>query len=435
MMNKTIYFLLIPLVILVTGCGSAGNSSSSDPSSLTVWHWMGDRQEAFEELAARYQKLTGIKVSFDLYAPSEAYSQKVKAAAQTKTLPDIYGILGDTRDFASFIKSGYVAEIGETVGPEEIGPFRSRLFEKALEVNTFKEGNEYGVKPGLYGVPLDMTNVQLVYNKDLFRKAGLDPEKPPLTWDDFVKTVRQLRQKDVPVLASGFGEIWLIDILATSFAMNLMGEEKVYDTYRGKVPYTDPDWVRVLALFEEMAEEGAFVSGTVTMVNKTAEQTFANGRAAFAWNGSWCVNVYKGMNPDLDYGVVLPPRINPNRPSRIWGGAGNSLMVNNQSPRKAEAMKFLKWITDDAQQAYFANATNNLPANRNAVSGLAPVLAQFSDDLDNTFHLNTMPAHELPQVVEAWDKGIQSIMIQERTPAQIAQDVQNVKERESRHKS
>lgn len=435
MMNKTIYFLLIPLVILVTGCGSAGNSSSSDPSSLTVWHWMGDRQEAFEELAARYQKLTGIKVSFDLYAPSEAYSQKVKAAAQTKTLPDIYGILGDTRDFASFIKSGYVAEIGETVGPEEIGPFRSRLFEKALEVNTFKEGNEYGVKPGLYGVPLDMTNVQLVYNKDLFRKAGLDPEKPPVTWDDFVKTVRQLRQKDVPVLASGFGEIWLIDILATSFAMNLMGEEKVYDTYRGKVPYTDPDWVRVLALFEEMAEEGAFVSGTVTMVNKTAEQTFANGRAAFAWNGSWCVNVYKGMNPDLDYGVVLPPRINPNRPSRIWGGAGNSLMVNNQSPRKAEAMKFLKWITDDAQQAYFANATNNLPANRNAVSGLAPVLAQFSDDLDNTFHLNTMPAHELPQVVEAWDKGIQSIMIQERTPAQIAQDVQNVKERESRHKS
>jgi ABC-type glycerol-3-phosphate transport system substrate-binding protein len=98
-------------------------------------------------------------------------------------------------------------------------------------------------------------------------------------------------------------------------------------------------------------------------------------------------------------------------------------------------MKFLKWLTDNDQQAFFANATNNLPANRSAVSGLVPVLAQFSDDLDNTFHLNTMPAHERPQVVEAWDKGIQSIMTREKTPAQIAQDVQNVKERELRKKS
>ena len=37
-------------------------------------------------------------------------------------------------------------------------------------------------------------------------------------------------------------------------------------------------------------------------------QLFANNRALFAFNGSWCVNVYKGMNPDLEYGAMLPPR-------------------------------------------------------------------------------------------------------------------------------
>lgn len=423
-MNKTIYILFVAVAILVQACGSP---DAQDPNTLSIWHWMGDRQDAFEKLAAKYKAETGVTVTFDLYAPSEAYSQKVKAAAQTRTLPDVFGILGDTRDFASFIKSGYVAEINGLLGAEA-GTWRESLYAKALAVNTFKEGNEYSVPPGLYGVPLDMTNVQLLYNKELFRQAGI--EQPPTTWDEFMRAAQALKSKGIPVLVGGFGETWLIDILATSFAMNVMGEEKVYDTYRGSVPYTDPDWVRVLALFKQMTDEGVFASGTVTMVNKTAEQTFANGRAAFAWNGSWCVNVYKGMNPNLEYGAILPPRILPQNPVKIWGGAGNSFMVNNQSPRKAEAMKFLHWLSAKEQQALFATETNNLPANRDSVRDLPPILSQFGDDLDNTFHLNTMPVHEDPQVVEAFDKGIQSIMIGEKSPEQVAQDVETVKRRE-----
>lgn len=433
-MSKTIYFLsyLIAVCIGIAGCAPSG---LNDENTVTVWHWMGDRQEAFDELSKRYKELTGVTVNFELYAPSEAYSQKIKAAAQTRTLPDIFGVLGDTRDFASFVKSGFVAEISELLGQDKARLWLDTLFQKSIEVNQFKEGNEYGVAPGLYGVPLDMTNVQFLYNKALLRRAGLDPDKPPATWDEFIQAGRQLRRQNIPVLVGGFGEIWLIDIMAKSFAMNIMGEEKVYDTYRGKVPYTDPDWIRVLGLFKQMADEDLFASGTVTMVNKTAEQTFANGRAAFAWNGSWCVNVYRGMNPDLEYAVMLPPRVTDLHPVKIWGGAGNSFMVNRQSSKSQKAIDFLKWMSEDEQQAYFANSTNNLPANRNAVRNLIPVLSQFADDLDNTFHLNTMPAHEIPSVVEAWDKGIQSIIIGEKTPEEIAAGVQALKERESGRKS
>lgn len=430
-MNKTIYILVLITAVLLGGCGSSQNAS---PQTITVWHWMGDRQEAFEHLAKIYKEQTGIQVNFDLYAPSEAYSQKVKAAAQTKTLPDVYGILGDTRDFASFVKSGYVTEISGLVGEADAAEWKSQFYDRALAVNSFPANNEYGATPGLYGIPLDMTNVQFLYNKKLFRQAGLDPEKPPVTWEDFMRIARQLKAKNVPVLVSGFGEIWLIDIMATSFAMNIMGEEKVLQTYRGEVPYTDADWIAVLRLFEDMAREGFFVSGTVTMVNKTAEQTFANARAAITWNGSWCVNVYKGMNPELEYGVFLPPRISSSHPVRIWGGAGSSLMVNNQSPRKTEALKFLTWLTAPEQQVYFANSTLNLPANRNAAKSISPVLAAFSDDLDNTFHLNTFPVHEDPQVFEAWSKGIQSIMIGEKSAQQVAESVQALKVRESQRK-
>jgi ABC-type glycerol-3-phosphate transport system substrate-binding protein len=425
-MSRIRLFLIVAAVVLIGGC----SAKQVDENMITVWHWMGDRQETFDNLSSQYENLTGTKVRFELYAPSGAYSQKIKAAAQTNTLPDIFGILGDARDFASFVKAGYVAEISSLMKPESFDSWQSSLFERALDVNRVRADNVYDAPSGLYGVPLDMTNVQFLYNKDLFRQAGLSPDEPPGTWGDFMRIAAQLRENDIPVLVSGFGEIWLIDILSTSLAMNIMGEAKVLETYRGNVPYTDPDWIKVLQTFKEMTDQDVFVTGTVTMVNKSAEQTFANSRAAMSWNGSWCVNVYKGMNPDLNYGTFVTPRINWNNPTKIWGGAGNSLMINNRSSRRMQAMEFLKWISEKDQQIFFANKTNNLPSNRLAAKNILPILSEFADDLDNTFHLNTLPVQEIPQVMEAWAKGIQSIMIREATPAQIAARVQKVKERE-----
>ena len=88
-----------------------------------------------------------------------------------------------------------------------------------------------------------------------------------------------------------------------------MGEEKIFATYRGEVKYTDPDWIKVFNVFAELRDKGVLIDGIVTKGNKYAEQDFALERAAFAFNGSWCVNVYHDMNPDLDYGVMPPPPI------------------------------------------------------------------------------------------------------------------------------
>lgn len=431
-MNK--YFLPLILIasIFTGGCASKPSAGTNAPQTITVWHWMSDREDAFLELAKKYEAQTGIKVKFDLYAPSESYSQKVKAAAQTNTLPDIFGVLGESRDLASFIKSGFVADLSDSLAKD--GGWGDRLFDKAFEVNQFKAGNSYGVNPGVYGIPLDMMTIQFVYNKDLFVKAGLDPEQPPRTWQEFMAVARALQDAGIPPLVSGFGEIWMLDALSSNWAMNIMGEEKFFDTYRGKVKYTDSDWVQVLSLFKEMTVEGAIDPGAVTMVNKTAEQTFANGRAAMAFNGSWCVNVYKGMNPTLNYGVFLPPQVKASGPIRIWGGAGSSFMANDRSPRKEAAIDFLKWLAQAEQQSYLSNATNNLPANRLSLKDLSPVLAQFADDIDNTTHPNVYPAHEDHRVLEAWSKGIQSILIGEKSPEQVAQDVQATKEREMSRK-
>lgn len=67
-----------------------------------VWHWMTDRDDAFQELAARYGQQTGIKIKIDLFAPSDVYSKKVIASTQAKILPDIFGILDTKKNFFGF---------------------------------------------------------------------------------------------------------------------------------------------------------------------------------------------------------------------------------------------------------------------------------------------------------------------------------------------
>jgi raffinose/stachyose/melibiose transport system substrate-binding protein len=219
----------------------------------------------------------------------------------------------------------------------------------------------------------------------------------------------------------------MIDCLANNLAFNLMGKEKVIATIKGEVPYTDPDWVKIFTYFKEMQDSGLLYDGIVTMVNKTAEQLFANSRAVFAFNGSWCVNVYRGMNPNLNYAAILPPKISDKYPRSIWGGAGSSFMVNARSNNKTEAVKFLKWLSGKEQQAYLAEATKNLPANKESLGEISPILAEFANDIELSTHPSIWGVSEFPQVLEAFSKGIQSIIIGEKTPEQIAAEVQQIK--------
>lgn len=416
-------YLLILSFLLFLGC--ANQQKQSDV--ITLWHWMTDRDKAFQELAKQYELQTGIKIKVDLYAPSDAYTQRIIAAAQAKVLPDIFGILDKKEIFAAFIESGHVADLSQAFATND-SAWEKSLFPKALDVNRFASDNIHNVNPGIYGLPIDVTNIQMLYNKKLLSKAGI--KSPPQTLDDFFQAINALNRVGVSGLVSGWGELWLIDCFASNYAFNIMGEEKVMETFQGKVPYTDPDWLKVFAIFKDLKDKKALAQGIVTKSNKYAEQDFALERAAFAFNGSWCVNVYHEMNPNLEYGVMLPPRANLNFPMKIWGGAGSSFVVNNLSARKDQAIAFLQWLSAKEQQAYLAKETRNLPANRDALADIPEVLSDFAKVMDYTTHPTLWKYNEFPLVTEAFNKGIQAILIGERTPQQVAEEVQQVKERE-----
>ena len=61
---------------------------------------------------------------------------------------------------------------------------------------------------------------------------------------------------------------------------------------------------------------------------------------------------------------------------------------------------------------------------------ISPILAQFADDMEYATHPNAWGISESPQVLETFNKGIQSIIIGEKTPVQVAQETQKIKDRE-----
>jgi len=389
---------------------------------------MTDRQEAFEKLAKKYEARYGVKVDFELYAPSDVYSEKIIAAAQGQNLPDIYGILAKETDFAEFIKAGDVLNLTSYMDAND-GEWKNSFFVHDLAVNEFISGNSYGIKPGIYGVPIDSTTLMMVYNKDLFKQLGLDPKKPPKTFRDFLDIGKKIKKSHIQGMVFGGSETWMLHALATNYAFNIMGKDKFIATIKGEVVYTDPDWIKVFGIFKELKNSGIVNDEVLTMVNKIAEGVFTSGRAVFAYDGSWCVNVYKSMNPSLNYGVMLPPKFFDKHPMSIWGGAGSSFMVNGHSKNKDKAIKFLKWLTQPEQQTYLTKKTLNLPANKNSLTAIPPILSEFARNMDLATHPNTWGVSEFSQVSETFDRGIQSIIIGEKTPEQVANEVQITKNR------
>ncbi|MEI6438360.1 MAG: extracellular solute-binding protein [Candidatus Omnitrophota bacterium] len=421
---KSVAGLLCCLLLIA----AAGCSRPAKPANqIEVWHWMTDRQDALETLARRYEAKTGIKVKLDLFAPSDAYTQKVIAAAQADVLPDVYGILDKKDILASFIKAGYVADLTAAFNADN-GAWASSLFAKAIDVNRFVPGNAEGIAPGIYGVPLDIGSEQLIYNRHLLKKAGIT--KAPATFPEWLAAVDALRRVGIAPFVSGFGELWLIDCFASNYAFNIMGEAKVLATFRGTVSYTDPDWIRVFGVFAALRDRGAFIDGIVTKGNKVAEQDFALERAAFAFNGAWSVNVYKLMNPGLNYGVAPLPALNPAAPMVSWGGAESSFVINKASANKDKAVAFVKWLTAREQQAFLSAQVNNLPVNRQAMADIPENLAAFAKAMESSTHPKVWPVSEDALVREAFLKGIQGIIIGETSPEAVARAVQQVKDRQ-----
>lgn len=425
-MRKFFTFTIILLVCFaLIGCGKSRQETGP---TVTIWHWMSDRQDAFEQLAQKYKQEKEITIHFELF-PHSAYTQKINAAEAANDLPDLFGILGEKRVLASFAKEKKIEDLTPYMEAQN-SSWKERFIDICLAVNIFKEDNIYAVKPGIYGVPIDAMSIQFLYNKDLLEKEGFALDSPPENFQDFLAIARRANNtKDTYGFASGWGETWLIYCFTTNYAFDLMGEEKFLNTIKGEVPYTDPDWIKVFSLFKDLREEGILAPGIITMNNKEAEQIFATNRALFTFNGSWGVNTYQQINPQLKYETMPPPKANQKYPPGIWAGAGTSFVVNSRSKNKKESIDFLNWLTEAKQQVFLIKETNNLPSIKGLKKDTPANMGNFLDNQQYFTHPRLWRINENSRVVEAINRGVQNIVIGAKTPEEVAEEVAKTKER------
>lgn len=399
--------------ILLAACGAPGSNTSTDTSqggggsqtTLTFWHYFTDRAALLQQLADQYKQQTGVTVKMQLI-PGDTLGQKFQAAAQAKRLPDIAAAwTGVGEGLAPYAKQGAILNLQ----PHMSDGWSNRFYPAHLTAASFQAGNTYGVAPGAYLAPLDANNMQLLYNKDLFAKAGL--AGPPKTFEEFLAAGDKLAAAGIVPFTSGFGS-WPLDAFAQMYQFNVVGEAKMNDTFTGKVAYTDPAWLSFLQLFERLRDSKVLAKGIIADDMPAAESLFVNGKAAMLFDGSWAIGVFKEKNPGFTaFDVALPPSVaGAAGQLAIPGGVGAQLMVVGTSPHKDEAVKFVRWLTDADQQVKYATESANLPANKEIAGQLdsSPVLKAFSSQMDRVFP--TLPTAMPPAVQTTMHAGLQNIL-------------------------
>lgn len=164
----------------------------------------------------------------------------------------------------------------------------------------------------LAGVPIGGQGVMWYYNKALFTQAGLDPEKPPTTWAEFVTAADALKAAGIAPVASSGVDSFLSWWAWSSFSPQYFSPEEVLGIRSGDIPLDDPRVLASLAPIKEMFDAGYWNTDYADKSFTDMESAFINGDVAMipgiitsivnwkAWDNS-------ALGPD-GYGVFGAPK-------------------------------------------------------------------------------------------------------------------------------
>ena len=143
----------------------------SELTTLTIWETYNDEEHpVFKEIVDQFKEAhPGTTIDL-VRLPHAGAEPKIQTALTTRTEPDIARVDGSF--LAKLAHKNALLELSDRV-PDE---FLADLLPVALASCRYRRG--------LWGLPDQTNGLCLFYNKDLFRKAGLDPERPPKTWDE-----------------------------------------------------------------------------------------------------------------------------------------------------------------------------------------------------------------------------------------------------------
>ncbi len=212
-----------------------------------------------------------------------------------------------------------------------------------------------------YGIVSDVVWTALYFNKDHFRAAGLDPGRPPRTWDELLDAADRLtvrRADGTPVRAglslrktgfkAGTAEKWL------TFLFSAGGE--VFDAGGTRTLINSAAGRAALDLYAEVL----FRRGIDAVALEGDQQGFGQGRVSMFIREPHVIGWLQKNYPDLDFGVAPVPR----RDTSLSAGGAYLFAVSRDAPHPEAAWQFARFLMQDSVYVRYAEGGSVVPATR-----------------------------------------------------------------------
>jgi len=280
-----------------------------------------------------------------------------------------------------------------------------------------------------WGIPFQRSTIVMYYNKDAFRAAGLDPEKPPATWDELAAAGKKLTKADgsqwgLMIPSTGY-PYWMFGALAMQngqVLMNGAGNETYYDA---------PATVEALQFWKDLgAKHKVMPQGTIEW--GTLRQNFLEGKTAIMWHSTGNLTTVK-KSANFDFGVAMLPA--NKRRGTPTGGGNFYIFKQTSAEERTAAMKLIKYMTSPEVSAEWSIKTGYMGVSPAAyqtgklqdyVKGF-PYAAVARDQLEYaTAELST---YETGRVRKALDDAIQAALTDAKTPAEALKEAQSTARR------
>jgi sn-glycerol 3-phosphate transport system substrate-binding protein len=279
-----------------------------------------------------------------------------------------------------------------------------------------------------WGVPFQRSTVVLYWNKELFKEAGLDPNKPPQTWAETISMGQKLTKKD----ASGKVTQWGIQVPSSGFPYWLF---QGFSTQNGAilanpagnaVKYDDPKVVGALQYWVDLSRKhGIHPPGVVEW--GTTPRDFMERKVAMIWTTTGNLTNIRS-NAKFDFGVAMLPA--GERRGSPTGGGNFFIFKKATVAEQTGAYKFAQWLTQPERAAQWSIDTGYVavsPASYETAA-LKKYAADFPPALvarDQLPHaVAELSTHDNQRVTKALNDGLQAALTGAKTPEQAMKDAQ-----------
>lgn len=280
-----------------------------------------------------------------------------------------------------------------------------------------------------WGIPFQRSTIVMYYNKDAFKAAGLDPDKPPETWEQLAAVGKKLTKAD--------GSQWGVMIPSTGYPYWLFGaltmqNDQVLMNDAGNETYFDsPAVIEALQFWRDLGSKHKIMpSGTIEW--GTLRQNFLEGKTAIMWHSTGNLTIVK-KKAKFDFGVAMLPA--SKRRGTPTGGGNFYIFKQTSSSERKAAMRLIRFMTSPERSAEWSMKTGYMGISQAAydtdklkeyVKGF-PYAAVARDQLK--YATAELATYQTGRVRKALDDAIQAALTGTKTPEEALKEAQALSER------